>query len=399
MKVRVRWAVSLALVMSTVSLSLMTATPALAALQPTPDTTWMTNGQVRAVLVSGNYLYVGGKFSKVRQFPNGVPGGGSFDATNLARIDLTTGAGDPTWTPSVTTDLSSPAVYALAAMGNQIWVGGSFTAVNGQPRLNVAAVSATTGAVDPAVAPLVGTTTADRVTALAAGPSLVYAGGYFTTVNGLTRTHLAAFHTDGTLDTAWAPRADKRVFSMKMDCTGSTLFVGGQFQRASNTGGPYVATDTIARFDLVNGTLQPWAVPLGTIIANQKAYAIAPTCTRLFVAYGGQNWASAFALDNGNTGNEVWRRGTNGNVQAIAYTGGSVVIGGHFTSVTPNTPRARIAALNPTTGVVDSTWNPGMDGNWGGPWAMAVEANHVWVGGEFKLVAGIAQFHLVRFTF
>ena len=75
MKVR-RLAVSLALVISTVSLSLMTATPAQAALQPMPDTTWMTDGQVRAVLVSGNYLYVGGKFSKVRQFPNGVPGGG-----------------------------------------------------------------------------------------------------------------------------------------------------------------------------------------------------------------------------------------------------------------------------------------------------------------------------------
>ena len=68
MKVR-RLAVSLASVISTVSLSLMTATPAQAALQPMPDTTWMTNGQVRAVLVSGNYLYVGGKFSKVRQFP------------------------------------------------------------------------------------------------------------------------------------------------------------------------------------------------------------------------------------------------------------------------------------------------------------------------------------------
>ena len=67
---------------------------------------------------------------------------------------------------------------------------------------------------------------------------------------------------------------------------------------------------------------------------------MAPTCTRLFVAYGGQNRASAFALDNGNTGNEVWRRGTNGNVQAIAFTGGSVVIGGHFTSVTPNTSRS-----------------------------------------------------------
>lgn len=90
---------------------------------------------------------------------------------------------------------------------------------------------------------------------------------------------------------------------------------------------------------------------------------------------------------------------TNGNVQAIAFTGDRVIIGGHFVSVNPNTPRARIAALDPATGAVDPTWNPGMEGNWGGPWAMVVESNHLWVGGEFKLVAGISQYFLARFTF
>jgi hypothetical protein len=185
---------------------------------------------------------------------------------------------------------------------------------------------------------------------------------------------------------------------MAMDCTGSTLFVGGQFLKASSSGGAYVAEDTLARFDLAAGTLDPWTVPAGTIPSGQKAYALAPTCSRLFVAYGGSNWASAMALDNGTTGNEVWRTTTTGNVQAIAFTGERVVIGGHFTRA-GGTARLRIAALIPTTGAVDTTWNPGMDGNWGGPWAMAVEANHLWVGGEFKLVAGISQYYIARFTF
>lgn len=276
MNFRRRLVVWLVSTLATLGLTLATALPASASLLPTPDTTWMTNGQIRAMVISGNYLYIGGKFSMVRQYPVGVPGGSSYAASNLARIALSTGAGDPSWTPTVTTDLSTPAVYALATIGDQIWVGGSFTAVNGQPRLNLAAVSASSGAVDPAVAPLVGTTTADRVQALVAGPSMVYAGGYFTTVNGLTRTHLAAFHTDGTLDATWTPRADKRVFSMARDCSGSTLFVGGQFLRASSSGGPYVAEDTIVRLDLSNGTLDPWTVPPARSPRGRKPTRLLP---------------------------------------------------------------------------------------------------------------------------
>ena len=187
--------------------------------------------------------------------------------------------------------------------------------------LNVAAVSATTGAVDLAVAPLVGTTTTDRVTALAAGPSLVYAGGYFTTVNGLTRTHLAAFHTDGTLDTAWAPRANKRVFSMKMDCTGSTLFVGGQFQRASNNLGPLRRDG----YDREVRPRQRHAPALGRPARHDHREPQAPTPWR--PRAHACSWPPGKTGVGVRSGQRQHRQrgvapGTNGNVQAIAYTGG-----------------------------------------------------------------------------
>jgi hypothetical protein len=374
------------------------ATPARAALGALPDVTWMTNGQVRATLVSGNYLYIGGKFTQVRQTPPKTPGA-SFSATNLARIDLATGAGDSTWTPDVTTDVSGSAVYALAAIGDQIWVGGSFTAIDGAPRLNLAAVSATTAIVDPFVHPSVGLTTADRVEALVAGPSMIYAGGFYKVVNDVERLQLAAFHTDGSLDPVWNPKVDKRVFSMALDCTGTTLFAGGQFRRAGGTNSPYETRETIARFNLVTGALDPWAIPVGTIPTGQKAYDMAPTCTRLYAAYGGSNWALSLALDNGSIGNQLWRRNASGNVQAIALAGDRLVIGGHFESLQGGFVRLRIAALMPATGAVDTVWNPGVDGQWGGPWDMAVEANHLWVGGQFTTVAGVAQTFLTRFTF
>jgi len=371
--------------------------PARAALGALPDATWMTNGQVRATLVYGNYLYIGGKFSSVRSTPPKTPGE-AFSASNLARIDLSTGAGDPTWTPDVTTDVSGPAVFALAGIGDQIWVGGAFTAVDGLPRLNLAAVSASTGVVDPLVQPSVGLTTADRVEDLVAGPSMVYAGGFFKEVNGVARRQLAAFRTDGTLDPVWSPRVDKRVFSLALDCGGTSLLAGGQLRRASSPGAPYETRETIARFDLVTGALDPWAIPSGTIPTGQKVYDMAPTCTRLYAAYGGSNWASSFALDNGSVGNELWRRKTDGNVQAIAVAGDRVVIGGHFENVQGGYSRLRIAALYPETGAVDA-WSPGIEGQWGGPWDMAVESNRLWVGGQFTLVAGVSQTFLTRFTF
>lgn len=139
-------------------------------------------------------------------------------------------------------------------------------------------------------------------------------------------------------------------------------------------------------------------IPPGTIPTGQKVYDMAPTCTRLYAAYGGSNWASSFALDNGSIGNELWRMKTDGNVQAIALAGDRVVIGGHFVSVQGGFSRLRIAALVPETGAVDP-WNPGIDGQWGGPWDMAVESDHLWVGGQFTLVAGVGQTFLTRFTF
>src|SRR5215213_8709096 len=53
-------------------------------LNETPDDTWMTNGVVNSVIRSGDFIYVGGKFTKVR---SAVTGGQSFAATNLARFD------------------------------------------------------------------------------------------------------------------------------------------------------------------------------------------------------------------------------------------------------------------------------------------------------------------------
>ena len=84
---------------------------------------------VRAIVVSGSIVYVGGEFSNV--------GGGSRSA--IAALDAVTGLATA-WDPSTDGDAIS-----LAIDGSTIYVGGSYSSIGGQPRDNIAAIDAVTG--------------------------------------------------------------------------------------------------------------------------------------------------------------------------------------------------------------------------------------------------------------
>jgi hypothetical protein len=383
--------------------------PASPVLNQAPDDAWMTNGTVYSVARAGDYVYVGGKFTRAR---SATAGGKSFAATNVARFRADTGVGDPTWTPDITGADTATAVYALTAAGGNVWIGGKFNAVDGSARRNLAAVSAETGVVDPGADPVVGTETNNGVRALLADPSgtRVYVGGYFLQIDGKSSRYLGALDLSGNLDAKWRPKTDSNVRNLSFSCDGATVFAGGKFRNAAGTGSTaYSPRETIARFDATTGALDPWAIPAGTVPNEQVANDLAVTCGRVSAGYLGQNWARSFRLDNGNSGNLVWEDKTAGNVQTVAMLGADkLVIGGHFSNVTediravPNAkryPRTHIALLNLSDGSVDQSWDPAIDGNFFGPWDLLVEGNHLWVGGQFQTVEGLPRTHLARFTF
>jgi hypothetical protein len=380
----------------------------------TPDDTWMTNGIVYSVIRSGNYIYVGGKFTRVR---SEVSGGQSFAATNLARFDADTGAGDPTWTPDVTgADMTTTTVYALAASNGKIFVGGKFGAVNGIPRRNLAAVSPDTGAVDPTIDPVVGTE-ASIVRAMIASGTKVYIGGAFGTVQDDTgtkgRNNLAAIDPlTGNVDLTWKPRADKIVWSLAFSCDGSEVFAGGKFLNAAGSDGVFSARMVIARFDATSGSLHRWAIPASTFESVDPGFVasdMAVTCERITSGFlGHPNWVRSFRLDNGETGSMAWGYRTGGDVQAVTMLGpDKVIIGGHFKWVKDRVPRTRIAMVNLSDGSADRSWNPAITGEDGaraiGPWDLLVDENHLYVGGGFHEVrtgtSVINQTYFARFTF
>jgi hypothetical protein len=136
-------------------------------------------------------------------------------------------------------------VHAIVRLGDTIYIGGVFTSVNGQPRTNLAAVSA----VDGSLADWAPTTNGE-VDALAGSGSTIYAGGAFTQVTGaVARNGAAAFDTAGAV-LSWDPHPDvASVASVLVE--GSHVYLGGSFASTNNGA---VLTTNLARVDPVSGT-------------------------------------------------------------------------------------------------------------------------------------------------
>ncbi len=369
-------------------------------LQQLPDATWMTNGRVLAMARLGNTLYIGGKFTKILD-QNGVA---QYAAQNLAAIDMTTGKGIPSWTPSAT--FASGAVaevdaLAVSSDGKRLFVGGKFDTLSGVPRKRFAALDPVTATVDPAFTAAF----ADGVDAILPTPGKIYVGGLFTSVNGKSRPKLAALLPSGALDPAWTPSADKAVRKLVLAPDGRTVLVAGGFGVVDGQ-----SRQSLARVTLDTGALDAWQVPAGMIKPPMTAWDMVATSTRLYVALGaaGQYFA-AFHLDSGASGAQVWRTPTVGNVQTVALSpdGKRLFVGGHFgtniaqQTVCGNVALHGLASADPATGVILCDWAPAIVpslNNITAAWTFLETPSQLWLGGYFTSVGGRAQKGVARWS-
>lgn len=162
----------------------------------------------------------------------------------------------PSAVPSaVTPDVNDGAVLAIAQVGNQIVLGGSFTSVTprgGAPvaRQHLVAFDATTGVINSAFAPQ----PSAQVRTLVAGPDgSVFVGGDFGELNGSPAAHIARLRvSDGQPVPGFsATNNNGRVNDLEL--LGSHLIAGGAFSSAG--GQPHAG---FAAFDVTTGQLEPW---------------------------------------------------------------------------------------------------------------------------------------------
>jgi hypothetical protein len=206
-----------------------------------------SGGEIYTMAIENNTVYIGGAFSTV----NGST------RKNLAAFNLSTGA-LLSWAPVVngtTATFDNTVVRSMKIKDNLVYIGGTFLNVNGSTRPNLAAIDATSGALN-AWNPIAGDgkTTSQYINTLDISGNAVYIGGLFNQINGTPRTHLAAVDaTTGTL-TAWAPEVNGS-FITKLIVTGNTVYVLGDFPKS--IGGAYRPYG-IAALDATSGLATPW---------------------------------------------------------------------------------------------------------------------------------------------
>jgi hypothetical protein len=154
-----------------------------------------TNGTVYAVATSadGSRVFIGGNFTQV----NGVP------RQNLAALDAVTGALVEDWQADTTG--TRPDVLSLAVSGDRLYVGGRFAGIDGIGRSRIAAVDTTTGTALGFNAWNTWLNGAVLEVKVSSDGSTVWVGGEFTRIRGVDRLYTGAIDATTGVPTSFAP--------------------------------------------------------------------------------------------------------------------------------------------------------------------------------------------------
>jgi trimeric autotransporter adhesin len=138
---------------------------------------------------------------------------------------------------------------------------------------------------------------------------------------------------------------------------GSTIYIGGDFTHVGPDGGGAGATrNHIAAIDAATGVPTPLEPN-----ANGQIYSLALSGGTLYVgglftSVAGQPRNNIAALDVATGAATARNPNASSDVEALVVSGGRVYAGGHFGSI-GGQPREKIAALDAATGAA-TAWNP-----------------------------------------
>jgi fibronectin type 3 domain-containing protein len=392
---RGRWA-AMAVAMLLVQ-GLAVGLPAMASVPATPARTWgvgpatatsasVGKPRVLAILPVGDRIVVGGSFDAVID-----PGGTQYPAKNIAVFSASTGAADLSFKGSANNTVTS-----LASDGaGTVFVGGTFGTMNGATRKGLAALDVATGNLQPWAPSIIAP---GQVDTLAYAAGAVYAGGNFAAItggSGTSKAFLAKVDAQtGAVDTAWAAAPNDRVRAMSVAADGSgRLFIGGDFTSVSAK----TKTNKIAAvFTTGTGAVD---IVFQAGPTNQTSYApvfdLTSDSTRVYAAVAGSG--GACTAQNAKTGATLWSDHSNGNLQSVRLSGGLLYCAGHFSGTGSflGQTRYKVAAVDPATGALNA-FAPNVNSSQG-PWALAADPTHLYMGGDFSSISGVPQPHFAMF--
>ncbi|GAA1831358.1 LamG-like jellyroll fold domain-containing protein [Agromyces salentinus] len=317
--------------------SMLVAAPAQADTAPEPGLpatvssdslpTAQINGVVWDQAIVGDTVFVGGNFTAAR--PAGSPPGSNTVArTHLLSYRLSTGQ-LLSWAPNLNGQVRA---MDTSPDGSRLYVVGAFTTVNGGSRSRIAAFDTASGSLITDF----NASANGELFAVGASASTVYFAGNLSSAGGLSRPGRAAAATATTgATTGWAPvLADGRAYALEVSPDASKVVLGGSFLTANGSSNPGFG---LVGVNTTTGASIP--TPANNIIRNagnsaaiygmsSDADSVYGSGYVLLSSSGTGNTEGTFRIDWA-TLNLIWMADCRGDQYGSAAQGDVVYIAGH----------------------------------------------------------------------
>jgi hypothetical protein len=321
-----------------------------------------------------NTIYVGGSFT-------------SLNGTARQNVGAISAGGQVTsWNPG-----ADAYVYGIAtAPGGRVYLAGDFLNAGGAPRNRIAAIT-TSGALITSFNPPITAWGVANPTDCVGGRSIKVAPDGVVYMTGFKCTpmtgYAVAFRPDGVQLAGYAvPSFNDNPHDLWV--TDTKLYVGGFFTTANGATRKY-----IARFDRLTGAMDSWAPAFNGVVwdivqQGERLYTVGQFTQVDGVA---RSYSAGFDMANGGTLNE-WAPKLDGAPNDLVLEGGGVQMTGANMAWWGAETRAGLAVLDRAGQLQDTS----LDINTGRVKSIAVNGSDAWIGGNFTAVDGAGRTGLAR---
>lgn len=351
------------------------------------------NGSITSLLIVGSSIFVGGSFATYR----------GVTAPYLVKLSTSTGDVDTNFNTGSAFD---GAVIAMAYSSGNLFLTGNFMNYGGAAAQRLAKLNATNGVLDTTFTQATGLSgTPKKLTII--GSSLYFCGQSASLYRGasVTRRILKIDTNTGNLDVAFTVTLQGTGKCYDITNDGTAIYIAGEFSGVFD-GTSTVLSKHIAKMNATSGIIDTtFSQSVGIIAQGVGVESIFYLNGKVIIggsvqldSYRGSPVSNVFRLD-ATTGNldTTFNQNFGANEASLAYVnlgGGKIALGGYF-SYTGGVPAMGLAKMDLTTNTIDTSFSSsfGFDGSVA---KVLYSGGSLFVGGSFTTYRGSAANYLAK---
>lgn len=327
------------------------------------------NQEPREMMLLGGHLYLSGWFSQA----------GGTSQNFLVRTDTTSGTVDAQWNPA-----PNAYVYALATDSLSVFAGGDFTYIGGMPRQRLARIDLTNGQAMPFNHGVDG-----QIQDLIYQAGQLLMAGSFGWVDNQIRRHIAGIYLASDSLTSLSPLISyHNAYSgvNRLALNNDTLYFNGIFSSVDGQSRSGVAALALQSNQLLDWNPNASGPPYHSSVKAISKWGRHIALGGDFLMLTARARYGLAALDK-RTGEVLdWNPGGGYMINALEYDNHRLWVGGNFSSFAGQN-RQNLALVDLTTGLLDPT-QMGIDGQ---VVALHRDGDFMYLGGDFSQVDGLSR--------